>query len=161
MRIVLLKLLGFRRWINLWPPLRSAGIRVTHASKDLRTIDVELRFTRFNRNYVGTHFGGSLFAMTDPFYMLMLHHALGNDYVCWDKAAHIRFRRPGLSTVTARFHLSEDRLAQIRTATDRDGTYDAIFHVDILDLQGEVICRVERTIYVATQAAHTARRRSA
>ena len=159
MRQALLKLVGFRRWINLWPPLRGAGIRVTHASKDLRTIDVELRFTGVNRNYVGTHFGGSLFAMTDPFYMVMLHHALGKGYVCWDKAASIRFRRPGLTTVRAHFHLSDERLAEIRKATDRDGTHDAIFQVEVVDPQGEVICRVERTIYVATKAAHALRGR--
>jgi len=159
MRNFLLRIVGFRRWINLWPPLRSAGIRVTNASEDLRTIDVELRFTRFNRNYVGTHFGGSLFAMTDPFYMLMLHHALGSEYVCWDKAASIRYRRPGLTTVRAHFHLTDERLAEIRTATDRNGTHDAVFQIDIVDPAGEIICRVERTIYVATKAAHAARAR--
>jgi hypothetical protein len=89
--------------------------------------------------------------------MLMLHHALGKEYVCWDKAASIRFRRPGVTTVRAHFHLSDERLSEIRAAADRDGTHDAVFEVEILDPAGEVICRVERTIYVATKAAHAAR----
>jgi acyl-coenzyme A thioesterase PaaI-like protein len=157
MKDKLAKLVGFRRWINLYPPLLGAGIRVTHASSDLRTIDVELRLTRLNRNYVGTHFGGSLFAMTDPFYMVMLVQSLGPGYVCWDKAASIRFRRPGVTSVHAHFHLSDERLAEIRAALDRDGTHDAVFEVNILDPDGEVICKVERTIYCATKAAHAAR----
>jgi acyl-coenzyme A thioesterase PaaI-like protein len=157
MRSSLLKLVGFRRWINLWPPLRGAGIRVTHATRDLRTIDVELRLTRLNRNYVGTQFGGSLFAMTDPFYMLMLKHALGPGYVCWDKAASIRFRRPGITAVHANFHLSDERLAEIKATVDRDGTHDAVFQVNILDPANEVIARVERTIYCATKTAHESR----
>lgn len=152
-----MKLVGFRRWINLYPPLRGAGIRVTHVAKDFRTIDVELRLTALNRNYVGTQFGGSLFAMTDPFYMILLKQALGPGYVVWDKAASIRFRRPGLTSVHARFHLTDARLAEIRTSLDRDGTHDAVFQVDILDPAGEVISKVERVIYCATKEAHATR----
>ena len=157
MKDALMKLVGFRRWINLYPPLRGAGIRVTHVAKDFRTIDVELRLTALNRNYVGTQFGGGLFAMTDPFYMILLKQALGPGYVVWDKAASIRFRRPGLTNVHARFHLTDARLAEIRATLERDGTHDAVFQVDILDPAGEVVSKVERTIYCATKEAHAAR----
>ena len=109
----------FPKLINLWRPLRGAGIRLKHASPDLRSLDVEMRLTRANRNYMGVHFGGSLFSMTDPFYMIMLTKALGPGYVVWDKAATIRFRRPGTSTVHAHFELSEGRLAEILAALDR------------------------------------------
>jgi hypothetical protein len=67
--------------MNLWPPFRGAGVRVRHIAPDWREAHVELKFGLLNRNYVGTHFGGSLYAMTDPFYMLMLIHLLGPDYV--------------------------------------------------------------------------------
>jgi acyl-coenzyme A thioesterase PaaI-like protein len=160
MRNFLVKTLGLRRSLNLWPPLRGAGIRVTYITRDLRTIHVELPLTRLNRNYVGTQFGGSLFAMTDPFYMIMLKQALGPGYVCWDKAASIRFRRPGLTTVRAHFHLSDARLFEIKTAVELNGTCDAVFEVNILDPNDEVIARVERTIYCATQHAHEARAKS-
>ena len=161
----LLKLIGFKRWINLYAPLRGAGIRVIQVSEDQRTIEVELRLTWRNRNYVGTQFGGSLFAMTDPFYMILLKQALGPGYVIWDKAATIRFRRPGLTNVRAKFHLSDERLTEIRTALDRNGTHDAVFQVDVTDASGEVVSRVERVIYCATKQAHAdrtaARKRSA
>ena len=160
MRDLVMKLIGFRRWINLYAPLKGAGIRVTHASKDFRTIDVELKLTKLNRNYVGTQFGGSLFAMTDPFYMILLKQALGKGYVVWDKAATIRFRRPGLTDVRAHFHLGDERLAEIRSALEQDGTHDAVFEVEIIDKKGEVVSRVERVIYCATEAAHQARRKA-
>src|SRR5271157_3379702 len=81
------------RWINIWPPFLGAGIRVRWRSN--RHVDVELKLRAWNRNYVGTHYGGSLYSMTDPFYMLMLMENLGRDYIVWDKAASIRFRKPG------------------------------------------------------------------
>ena len=143
--------------INTYAPFVGGGICVTSHSDDLRSIDVEMQMTPANRNYFGTHFGGSLFAMTDPFCMIMLHHALGEGFVVWDKAGSIRFRRPGLTTVRAHFALTDARLAEIRAALGRDGTYDAVFPVEIVDPLGEVICMVERVIYCATEEAHAAR----
>lgn len=160
MRDTLIQAFGLKRLMNLWPPLLGAGIRVTRISPDVREIDVELRLTRLNRNYVGTHFGGSLFAMTDPFYMLMLKHALGDNYVVWDKAGSIRFKRPGLTSVHAHFSLTAERLAEIRTALDRDGIYEPTFTVEILDPANQVISTVERLIYCATKEAHTARQQA-
>ncbi len=143
--------------INKWAPFVGAGICVIAHSEDLRSVDVEMKLTPENRNYVGTHFGGSLFAMTDPFYMVMLHHALGEDFVVWDKAGSIRFRRPGLSTVRAHFELTDERLAEVRAALQRDGVCEPTFSVEILDAEDEVICTVERLVYCATREAHTAR----
>ena len=72
----------------------------------------------WNRNYVGTQFGGSLYSMCDPFFMLILVEALGPRYVVWDKAATIRFRRPGRGTVHATFHIPQERIDEIRAAAD-------------------------------------------
>jgi len=106
-RNALLRLLGgpgdshaLRRWINLWPPFLGAGIRVKHIAPDMMSVDVEMKLRWWNANYVGTHFGGSLFAMTDAFYRLMPMANLGpqtwgRDYMVWDKAASIRYRKPG------------------------------------------------------------------
>ena len=77
--------------MNAWPPFLFSGIRITALAEDYRHARVELRQRWYNRNYVGTHFGGSLFAMTDPFWMLLTMHALGRDYYVWDQAAEIRF----------------------------------------------------------------------
>lgn len=138
----------FRRLMNLWPPFFFTGIRVTRIAEDWREIDVEMRLGRLNRNYVGTHFGGSLFAMTDPFYMLMLLHVLGRDYVVWDKSATIDYVKPGRGTVTARFRLEEERIAEIRAATADGSKMLPVFHCDIRDTQGEVVARLDRTLYV-------------
>lgn len=133
------------------------GIRVTRQDKDLRAVDVEMQLRRWNRNIMGVHFGGSLFAMTDPFYMAMLAPNLGLEYVVWDKAASIRYRKPGVGRVRAEFRLSEERLAEIRAAVERDGRYDARFMVDVKDDAGGVVAEVERVIYCAKKSMHEAR----
>jgi acyl-coenzyme A thioesterase PaaI-like protein len=108
---------NLRRLLNLWPPFLFAGIRVTAMAEDFRHARVELRMRPWNRNYVGTHFGGSLFAMTDPFWMLLVMHALGRDYIVWDQAAEIVFLKPGRGTVRADFRLEEAALEEIRAAS--------------------------------------------
>jgi acyl-coenzyme A thioesterase PaaI-like protein len=95
------------RLVNFYPPMLGAGIR--SRSVDERTVDVEMKLTAFNRNIVGVHFGGSLYAMCDPWFMLILMHTLGRDYIVWDKAAGIRFVRPGRGTVRAHFHIPQSR----------------------------------------------------
>src|SRR5215212_7674718 len=108
---------GMRRLLNLWPPFRAAGIRVRDIAPDFRHATVELRMKLLNRNYVGTQFGGSLFAMTDPFFMIMMMKNLGPDYIVWDKQGTVRFLKPARGTVTARFTLPEERVAEARTRT--------------------------------------------
>jgi acyl-coenzyme A thioesterase PaaI-like protein len=154
-RNVLLKLLGgsnkahaLRRGVNLWPPLLGAGIRVKRIAADMKSIDVEMKLRWWNANYVGTQFGGSLFAMTDPFYMLMLMANLGSDYIVWDKAASIRYRRPGKGTVRAEFRLNDAELNDIREKLKILPTYEPVFRVEVKDPTGEVIASVEKTIYV-------------
>jgi len=134
------------RWINIWPPLLGAGIRVRWHSN--RVVDVEMKLRSWNRNYVGTHYGGSLYSMADPFYMLMLIKLLGPDYVVWDKAARIRFRRPGRSTLYARFTIGDDELKAIREALEHECSVDRVYQVDLTDAQGVVHATVEKTVYI-------------
>jgi len=134
------------RLINWYPPLLGAGIR--SRSVDERTIDVEMRLTALNRNIVGVHFGGSLYAMCDPWFMLILMRALGRDYIVWDKAAGIRFISPGKGTVRAHFHIPQARVDEIRAAADRDGKLEPTFSVDVLDTEGKVVAQVEKLLYV-------------
>src|SRR6516162_7761219 len=153
-RNVLLKLLGgsqaraLRRGVNLWPPFLGAGIRVQHIAADMKAIDVEMKLRWWNANYVGTHFGGSLFAMTDAFYMLMLMANLGRDYIVWDKAASIRYRQPGKGTVRAEFRLSDTQLDDIRERLKTLPTYEPRFTVEVKDELGTVIAEVEKLLYV-------------
>jgi acyl-coenzyme A thioesterase PaaI-like protein len=141
-----------KRWLlralSLYPPYVGAGIRVRRVSPDLRTIDVEMRLRFWNRNYAGTHFGGSLFSMCDPFYMLMLIENLGRDYVVWDKSAAIRFLRPGRGRVSARFHLAAERLEEIRAQADARGRVEPEFVVEVRDEAGEVVAEVTKRISV-------------
>lgn len=154
-RNVLLKILGgynssgaLRRAVNLWPPFLGAGIRVKHVAPDMKSIDVEMKLRWWNANYVGTHFGGSLFALTDAFYMLMLMANLGRDYIVWDKAAAIRYRKPGRGTVRAEFRLTDARLDEIREKLQTLPKYEPTFKVDVKDAQGTLIAEVEKLIHV-------------
>lgn len=151
---VLIKFLGgpqshaLRRWINLWPPFLGAGIRVQRIAADMKAVDVEMKLRWWNANYVGTHFGGSLFAITDAFYMLMLMANLGGDYIVWDKAATIRYRRPGRGTVRAEFRLSDSQIDDIREKLKTLPKYEPVFQVEVKDDAGIVIAVVEKLLYV-------------
>ena len=125
-----------RRWLirllNLYPPYLGAGVCV-RASADLRTFDVRMKLRRWNRNYVGTHFGGSLYSMCDPFYMLILVEQLGRDYIVWDKAGAIRYVKPGRGTVYARFRLDAAAIEHAREATAGGDKHEPTFSVDVVD----------------------------
>lgn len=137
-----------RRLINLWPPFLFTGIKCVRLAADFSTSEVTLHQRWYNRNYVGTHFGGSLFAMTDPWYMLLLINRLGRDYLVWDQRASIEFIAPGRGTVTARFRLSDTRLAEIIDATRDGGKHLAQFQVDVTDAADELVASVEKTVYI-------------
>lgn len=137
-----------RRLINFWPPLLFNSISATHISQDFREVEVALKLRWCNRNYVGTHFGGHLFAMTDPWYMVMLIQNLGRAYYVWDKSATIDFIAPGRGKVTARFELSEERLADIRAHTAGGEKYLPSFSIDILDENKNLVARVRKTLYI-------------
>jgi acyl-coenzyme A thioesterase PaaI-like protein len=134
------------RLINFYPPLLGAGIRAR--TLDPLTIRVELPLTALNRNIVGVHFGGSLYAMCDPWFMLILMRALGRDYIVWDKAASIRFLQPGRGAVTATFHIPPERIVEIRQAADSGQKTEPTFTVEVLDSQGGAVARVEKLLYV-------------
>jgi acyl-coenzyme A thioesterase PaaI-like protein len=142
-----------RRGINLWPPFLGAGIKVMRIAADYRDIEVTLRLGLLNRNYVGTQFGGSLFAMADPFYMLMMLHNLGPDYVVWDKTGSIEYLKPGRGDVHARFHLPPAEVTKARRATTHGRKYEPTFHVSIVDNKGETIARVSKTLHIRRKPA--------
>jgi hypothetical protein len=137
-----------KRWVNLYPPYLGAAVRVTRISGDFHDVEVEMRLRFYNRNYVGTHFGGSLYSMVDPFYMLMLINILGPDYIVWDKSAAIRFKRPGKGVVKAAFHLSEEQIEQIRAAAATQPKVEPQFQVIIKDEEGNVVAEVDKLLYV-------------
>lgn len=143
----------FRRLVNLWPPLLFSGIRAKSISDDYRQVDVTLTLRWYNRNYVHVHFGGSLFAMTDPWYMLMLMHNLGRDYYVWDQRGTIEYVAPGRGVVTARFRLDDAIINEIRERTADGEKYLPEFHVEIFNEQQELVARVHRVLYVRKKPA--------
>ena len=141
-----------RLGMNLWSPFRGAGIRVRRIAANYREVEVELALKWHNRNYIGTHFGGSLYAMTDPFFMIMLLHNLGGDYLVWDKSGSIEYVAPGRGTVSAHFHLSERRIAEIRAEAVVGGKIFPEFEVNVKDAAGGIVARVRKILYVRLKA---------
>jgi hypothetical protein len=140
-------------WLNFYPPYLGAGVRVKRLDPDWKAVDVEMKLRFWNRNYVGTHFGGSLYSMVDPFYMLMLIENLGRDYIVWDKAASIRFRRPGRGKVTASFRLSAEQIEEIRQGLKSEEKVEPTFVVEIKDEAGTVIAEVQKVLHVRKKKA--------
>ena len=134
--------------LNWWSPFRGAGIRVRHIAPGLRSVTVEMRLRGSNRNEAGAHFGGSLYAMTDPFFALMVRANLGGEYLVWDKAGSIDYVAPGRGRVWARFELAEADVEHIVRMTASGDKHLHLFKVDINDDDGMVIARVEKMVYV-------------
>ncbi len=139
--------------MNLWPPFLGAGIRVRRIAPDFREALVELRPGLANRNFFGTHFGGSLYAMTDPFFALMVLHNLPSDYLVWDKSASIDFVAPGRGRVRARFAITQQDIDTIVRMTDDGDKHLHLFRVDVEDAEGLVVARVEKLVYVRKKKA--------
>jgi acyl-coenzyme A thioesterase PaaI-like protein len=137
-----------RRGMNLWPPFLGAGITVEHIAKDFRHAKVRLKHGLFNRNIVGVHFGGSLFAMTDPFFMMMVSQNLGKGYITWDQAARIEFLKPGKGKVHASFEITQSQLDEIVTAAEPGDKVLRDFVVDVKDQEDDVVARITKTLYI-------------
>lgn len=138
----------FRRLLNLWPPFLFNSIRVQSLSADYTQAKVVLRLRPWNRNYVGSQFGGNLFAMVDPFWMLLAMHRLGPDYYVWDKAGSIDFVAPGREDVYAHFHLDDATVDELHAAAAGGDKVLRWFDTDVVTASGQVIARVRKQIYV-------------
>lgn len=136
------------RIINVYPPYLGAGVRVLHSEGDERTFRVEMRLRPWNRNLFGTHFGGSLYSMCDPWFAWLLVRHLGPGYLVWDKSAAIEFVKPGRGRVTATFHVTPEAIEEIRAAADRDGKTEPVLTAEVVGQDGEVVARVTKTLWV-------------
>ena len=142
------------RWgFNLWPCYRGTGARVTFIAADWREVRVRLPLSWRTRNYVGTIFGGSLYGAVDPFFMIMLMKNLGPGYVVWDKAASIRFRKPGRSALQATFRLEEPELAEIRRQLQDRPKVDRTYVIQLVDAAGVVHAEVDKVIHISNRPA--------
>lgn len=134
--------------LNLYPPYLFAGIRITHIDDEWRELRVSMRLRWFNRNAVGTHFGGSLYSMVDPHLMLLLMRILGNDYVVWDKSASIQFKKPGKGRVHAVVRITDEDLEDIRRNTEEGEPFRPQFELVVLDEEGDRVAVVTKVLHV-------------
>lgn len=139
---------ALRERINAYAPYAGARIEVTHIAADASEIGVRMPLEPANENLVGTHFGGSLYAMVDPHLMILLIERLGPGYVVWDRAAQVEFLRPGRGTVRATIRITDAEVDAIRAATEDGSKHLPEWIVDIVDEEGEVVTRVTKTLYV-------------
>ena len=138
------------RWLfNFFPAYRGTGGRVTYIADDFHEIKIKLPLNWRTRNYVGTIYGGSIYASIDPIYMLMLMHIIGDDYVVWDKAAKIRFKKPGRETLYADFLLTRDEIAEIKRLAETEKSIDRVYNLELKDKNGVVHAFIDKTLYIS------------
>jgi acyl-coenzyme A thioesterase PaaI-like protein len=138
----------FRWGFNFFPAFRGTGGRITYIADDWSEVRVKLPLNWRTRNYVGTLYGGSIYGAVDPHYMIMLIKRLGPEYVVWDKAATVRFRRPGRSMLFARFLVPDEEVVAIREILRDAPKLDRIYQIDLSDAAGEVCATVEKTVFI-------------
>lgn len=143
-----------QRVLRWWPPFWFGGVRLLAISADWRYAKVQLKLRWYNRNYVGTQFGGLLFAMTDPFWMIMVMESLGREYLVWDKAGEIEFVNPGRGDVYAEFRLLDEDLEQLRAEAAGGERVLRWFPVDVRAADGTLVARVRKQLYVRLKPVH-------
>jgi hypothetical protein len=141
----------FRIGINFYPMFFGTGGKVLYIAGDWKYVRLRLKLNLWTRNYVGTIFGGSQFAATDPMYMVMLFNILGGEYVVWDKSANIQFKKPGKGTLKAEFEYTDEEIAHIKQIANAEGRYEFKKETSWIDSSGEVVSIIEKSIYVATK----------
>ena len=153
LRNVSLSANAIRLGMNLWPPFVGAGIHVDSIADDFRSARVRMKLRWYNRNFFGVHFGGSLFAMTDPFFAILVMHNLPRDYVVWDKASRIHFKSPGRGTVWANFSIDPAQIDDLLSQTGSGDKYEPWYSVDVTDHAGSVVATLEKQLYVRRKPA--------
>ena len=136
------------RLINWYPPFLFSGIKVLDNSDDFSMFRTRLKLTWYNRNLLGTAFGGSHYSMCDPFFMFIILIQLDEEFIVWDKSATIEFVKPGKCIVYAEFKLSPDQISEIKDAVDRDGKGVFEFPCEVVDEEGKTVARVMKGVYV-------------
>lgn len=142
------KLFKYKKLINFYPPFLGAGIRIKEYSKDGNSYLVEMKLRWYNRNVAGSHFGGSLYSMCDPFFVFAAYSYFGDDYIIWDKSASIEYVRPGMGTVHALFEIPLDKLKEMKIEVEQEGRRTFNFNTEILDTKNRVVSKVDKEIYI-------------
>ena len=142
------KLIRRFKYINWYPPFWGAGIRVHSVSDDMMRFEIDLKLTWWNKNIFGTHFGGSLYAMCDPWFCFIVAKYLGREFIVWDKAAKIEFVKPGRGRVRAIFEIDPERLAWIKAQSEKQEKFTFWLQAEVKHLDGSLVAQVDKEIYV-------------
>lgn len=140
--------LGFKKAINLYSPFWGSGIKVLQYNKEKQQINVQLKMNFFNKGYMGTHFGGSLYSMCDPFYVYLLMKNLGSNYMVWDKRAEIEYINKNNNSVFAKFEVSENDIENIKSQLSKQKKIDYTFTINVTDSKENTIALVKKIIYI-------------
>lgn len=151
----------FLRLLNFWPPFLGAGIRLRYLASDFSEARVEMKLRFWNRNYVGVHFGGSLYAMTDPFYMLLVMEGFRErgwlkQYIIWDKEASVRFKKPGTGKVRAHFKITDEQIRHFKQQADLLGKFEPLLTVQVLGENDELVAEIDKRLYIRKKRTETA-----
>ena len=139
--------------LSYWPPYLMAGVKIDYIQDDFKKIIVKMRQRFWNTNYVGSHFGGSLYSMTDPFFMFMLLENLKEEHIVWDQSAEIEFLKPAKGVVTAVFEITDEDINDIKEKALSEFSFSRTFFVNIVDSMGVVVARVNKGLYVRRKDA--------
>lgn len=148
LKIPTMKFSTILKLMRFWPPYLGSGIRVKNFTSDYLVIEVQMKMRFWNRNYVGTHFGGSLYSMTDPFYMLMVLNQLGKNYIVWDKSGSIRYKKPAKGIIYAKFELSTQQVERIKKLADSGQKCEPVFDIQIRDSEDQIVAEVAKTLSI-------------
>ena len=136
------------RWrLNFFPAYRRTGARITFIAADQREVRIALPLDWRTRNYVGTTFGGSIYAAIDPILMVMFIRLLGPDIIVWLKSARIQFRQPARSTLSASFRVDIEELEAIRLGVENESKLEREYHIEAVDAQGRLCAVVDQILY--------------
>lgn len=149
----------FKTLFNLAPMYRRTNARLIEVSEDIHRVKIKISLNYKNRNYMGTMFGGSMLSATDPIYMIQLLDILGDDYVVWDKATNIRFKKPANEHAFAVFEFSNEEIAQIRNEVAQKNEIDFVKSLQIESKNNHVFAVVEKTIYISTKDFYKAKKK--
>lgn len=137
-----------RMMFNMYPPYLGAGVRVIRIGNNFDFIDAKLVLRFWNRNYVKTSFGGSMYSLCDPFLMYILIKKLGWDYVVWDKGAEIKFIKPGRTDLFVHFSIDENEIQAIKAQAAVAEKVEPVYNVEIKDKNGELVALVKKRMYI-------------
>lgn len=150
----------FKVGFNLSPMYRRSTARIIYVSDDLKTVRIKIPISYKNKNYIGSIFGGSLFSAVDPIPMIQLMTIFKEEYIVWDKSAHIRFKRPAKENMYANFEFTTEEIEDIQKKVHENKEVEHSKTTLITNKTGDIVyCEVTKLIYIADKTFYKEKRK--